>query len=529
MLADRVELLRLLEEKLRRRARADLNAYCRYIEIPGAPVNDDPDCQEFYADTVTPAAHHELLNDALMRVEAGEIKRLMVFMPPGSAKSTYVSVTFPTWYMGRNRRKNIISTSYNSTLATRFGRKCRQITRSPRFRQVFDAELVQDNRAADDWSLTNEATYMAAGILAGITGNRADGLIIDDPIKGRQDADSVTIRDSTWEAYKSDLLTRLKPGGWIAIVQTRWHEDDLSGRILPETWKGESGWITSRDGEQWYVICLPAECEHRDDPLGRKIGEWLWTDWFTPAHWAQLKRTQGERNWSALYQQRPSPSEGGMFKRSWFQERYREAPAEPLMIVQSWDTAYKPAEVNDPSVCSTWLVTRFGYWLLHVYRDRLDYPSVKRAVKSMAAAWNPNVVLIEDKASGQSLIQELRSETRLAIVAIEPEGDKVTRANAVSGICEAGLVHLPEVAEWLMEFELELFAFPLSTTKDQVDSVSQFLNWIHAKSVQLEAWGTGQQRAGLHGFNNQHQPHQSQIDEDTGYGIVRSDNDTSGF
>jgi predicted phage terminase large subunit-like protein len=196
------------------------------------------------------------------------------------------------------------------------------------------------------------------------------------------------------------------------------------------------------------------------------------------------------------------------------------------MIVQSWDTAYKDKEINDPSVCTTWLVSRFGYWLLHVYRDRLDYPSVKRAVKSMAAAWSPNVVLIEDKASGQSLIQELRSETRLSVVAIEPDGDKVTRANSCSGICEAGRVHLPEVAEWLMEFELELFAFPLSTTKDQVDSVSQFLNWIHAKSVQLEAWGTGQQRAGLHGFNNQHQ---SQIDENTGYGIVRSDNDTSGF
>lgn len=846
--AEREELLALLEEKLRRNARNDLNAYCRFIEIPGVPVSDDPDCEEFYKDTVTPAKHHELLNGALMRVEAGEIRRLMVFMPPGSAKalaldtpiptpdgwkrmgdlrvgdrvfdengkpcnvtwvspiwrqrpvyrvstdcgdeiiadqdhewfvrmcgkrqvfkiketwelcrsrskrpmitrakalelpeaelpvdpyllgvwlgdgngsgvritssvddqpwlrgelarlgyktsdssshtlfgvlgvrgefvkmglindtahktygrkhipraymrasvgqrlallqglidtdgtickqrgcatfcntnrelaeqvrelvrslgvkagwsesramlngkdcglvyrvsffmkhaarmprkaelcrdqyrtpntyidvdyagvadtvcievdspshlflcgrsmtpthnSTYGTVVFPTWFMGRKPARNVICTSYGSTLAQRFGRKCRQITRGARYSAVFDAELVADNRAADDWSITNGSTYMAAGILAGITGNRADGLLIDDPIKGRADADSPTIRDKVWEAYKTDLRTRLKPHGFVVIIQTRWHEDDLSGRILPDNWNGESGWVTAKDGERWYVICLQAECTRADDPLGRQIGEWLWTDWFSPAHWEQEKRTQGERNWSALYQQCPTPSDGGIFKRGWFL-RYATPPAEG-MIVQSWDTGNKPGELNDPSVCTTWRMGR-GYALLDVHRERMDFPTLKAAAINMAAKWKPDVIIIEDKASGQSLIQELRATTKLPVVAFDPtpHGDKVIRAHTVSPIVEAGLVSLPEAAPWLIDFEAEVFAFPLSTTKDQVDSVTQFLKWAHARNVELQAWGTGDVRAGLMDGG------QSHLDTETGYGIVRSDTDTDGF
>lgn len=509
----------MLEEKHRRQARDDLNAYCRYIEIPGVPVNDDPDCEEFYPDTVTPAEHHQLLNNALMRVEGGEIRRLMVFMPPGSAKSTYGTVVFPTWAMGRKAGRNIICASYGSTLAQRFGRKCRQITRGKQYRRVFGAELVADNRAADDWAITNGSTYMAAGILAGITGNRADGLLIDDPTKGRADADSPTIRDKVWEAYKTDLRTRLKPNGFVVIIQTRWHEDDLSGRILPADWHGQSGWVDARDGERWYVICLQAECTSADDPLGRQIGEWLWTDWFSPAHWAQEKRTQGSRNWSALYQQCPTPSDGGIFKRGWF-NRYGAPPLEPQMLVMSVDSAYKPGQINDPSVVSTWAVTRHGYYLLHVWRDRVDYPTLKRTVINLAGMHGPHCVLIEDKASGQSLIQELRAETKLSVVAIEPEGDKLTRANAVSSIVEGGLVYLPEIAAWLIDWEAEVFAFPLATHDDQVDSMTQFLNWAHRRMVALQAWGSG---------DVPEHARQSQIDEDTGYGIVASDTDTSGF
>jgi predicted phage terminase large subunit-like protein len=377
-----------------------------------------------------------------MRVEAGEIPRLMVFMPPGSAKSTYGTVTFPTWFMGRRPGRHVITTSYGSELAVKFGRKCRQITGSRQYREVFGTGLNADNKAAHDWSIGNGSTFMAAGILAGITGNRADGLVIDDPLKGRGDADSETIRDKIWEEYTSSLRTRLKPGAFILIIQTRWHEDDLSGRILPKGWNGESGWVTGHGGERWYVLSLQAQCETANDPLGRKPGEWLWPEWFTPEHWAREKQIQGSRNWAALFQQRPTPQDGGIIKLPWFR-RYGTPPRDGYMVVQSWDTAYKPDQINDPSVCTTWAVTPAGYYLLHVWRDRVGYPELKRTVRSLHERWKPDAVLIEDKASGQSLIQDLREATLIPVIAIEPEGDKLTRANVVSPLVEAGLVHLP--------------------------------------------------------------------------------------
>lgn len=498
----------MLEERRRRKARDDLNAYCRYIEIPGAPVNaDDPDCEQFYPDNVVPAEHHELLNRTLMKVESGEIPRLMVFMPPGSAKSTYGTVTFPTWFMGRKPGRNVITASYGSTLAMKFGRKCRQITASRQFGELFGCTLNADNRAADDWSLTNGSTFMSGGIQSGITGNRADGVVIDDPLKGRADADSETIREKVWEEYKSSLRTRLKPRGFIVIIQTRWHEDDLSGRILPKDWKGESGWVTGVGGERWYVLSLQAQCELPNDPLGREIGEWLWTDWFTPEHWAAEKALQmlgGGRNWASLYQQRPVPQDGGIFNLAWFR-RYRTPPVDSYMVVQSWDTASKAAQINDPSVCTTWAVAPSGYYLLHVWRDRVEYPALKRMAKSLHEQWKPQAVLIEDKASGQALIQELRESTLVPVLAIEPLADKVTRANVVSPTVESGLVYLPEVADWLPDFEAEVGAFPLSTHDDQVDSLSQALAWIPSHAVRnFKLYGSGQARAALGGTSPPH-------------------------
>ena len=299
---EEAEYLALLEAERRHEARRSLHAYCRYIDIPGAPVSDDDDdCEDFYVDTVTPAPHHDLLNALLMRLAdpKDDLHRLMVFMPPGSAKSTYATVTFPTWYMGNNANEPIICASYGTSLARKFGRKCRQITASDKYTGLFGASLRPDHRAVEDWSLTNGASYLCGGLLSGLTGNRARGIVIDDPVKGREDADSPTIRDKTWDAYQDDLRTRLKPGGWQLVIQTRWHEDDLSGRVLPDTWDGESGWITSRQGERWYVLSIEAECTRPDDPLGRKPGEYLWTEWFPASHWQQEKRA-GSRRWASL-------------------------------------------------------------------------------------------------------------------------------------------------------------------------------------------------------------------------------------
>ncbi len=526
---EEIEYLRLLELEHKQRAIDNLNDYCRYIEIPSAPMVEDscpdgddcdnPDCDKhevsnaFYPITVEPAQHHQLLNDTLMKIERKEVdpetgytfNRLMVFMPPGSAKSTYASVTFPTWYMGRNPNKNIITTSYGSALAKKFGRKCRTITSSERYANLFDAKLLTDNRAVDDWALTNGSTFMCGGILSGITGNRADGLVVDDPVKGREDAESATIRDKTWEAYLNDLRTRLKPNGWIAIIQTRWHEDDLSGRILPDHWNGESGWVMSKQGEPWFVICLQAQCELEGDPLGRNIGDWLWTDWFTPEHWEREKRVQGSRNWEALYQQRPKPLDGSIFKRSWV-NRYSTPPAEFLRVTFSLDTAYKPNEVNDPSVLTIWGETQRGHYLLAVWRDRVEYPELKRVLANYYLNWKPDAVLIEDKSSGQSLIQECRAGVQLEglpklinmpVVAIEPEGSKLERAISVSSMIEAGLIHIPETAPWLIDFESEFFGYPLSTHDDQVDGVTQYLRWARSRTITLSSDQLGRTRAGI--------------------------------
>lgn len=494
------ELLELLEQKLRERARNDLNAFARYIDVPGVPVNeDDEDCEEFYPDSVTPAEHHELINDAMMKLERGEERRVLILMPPGSAKSTYGTVVFPPWFMGRNPTKSVISTSYGSSLSQKFSRKVRSIAKSEKYREVFKTNLVADNRALDFWSLENGAAYMSGGILSGITGNRADLLVIDDPVKGREDADSPKIRDKTWDAYNADLRTRLKPGGRILIIQTRWHEDDLAGRILPDTWDGESGHVIAKDGERWLVICLQAQCERDDDPLGRKPGEYLWTDWFSVDHWEQEKRSQGSRNWESLYQQRPKPAEGSIIKRAWPQ-RYRQLP-EISRVVFSLDTAYKPEQHNDPSVLSVWGENnQLGHFLIHVWRDRVEYPELKRILANYYMQYRPHAVLIEDKASGQSLIQELRKGVELPdlpkkvlmpVVAIEPEGSKLTRAIRISPQFESGRVWLPEYADWLITYESELFGFPLSTNDDQVDSTSQYLDWAHNHSIEISSASTG--------------------------------------
>jgi|SRR5690554_828457 len=526
--AEQIELLTLLEEQHRQRARDDLNHYCRFIEIPGVPISDDEDCEVFYPDNVTPAEHHELLNQKLMMLADPNsgLDILLVFMPPGSAKSTYGTVIFPTWYMGNFPNEPVICASYGSELAKKFGRKCRQIVSSPQYRELYRATLNTDNRAADDWGITNGSTYMAGGILSGMTGNRAKLLVVDDPVKGRQDADSPTIRQKTWEAYQDDLATRLKPGGKQLIIQTRWHEDDLSGRILPETWDGETGWIESRTGDQVYVLCLEAECTRLDDPLGRKEGEFLWTDWFSEARW-RSEKAKGERRWASLYQQRPKPSEGSLVKRAW-PKRYKTPPVAFSRIVLSCDTAYKPEQINDPSVIGAWGQLfngeMAGHYLLDVWRDRVEYPELKRALLRMYEKWNPSAVLIEDKASGQSLIQECRASTRMPVIAIDTEGqNKTVRLLEVSPLIESGQLWLPEKADWLMDYESELFGFPIATHDDQVDATSQYLKWAHRHGGQIVHESTGVQRAAL----SEGDQHDDDYDDD-GYS-VSGGNDFGGF
>lgn len=513
-----------LELLRRRRGRSSLIGYANAIEIPGKPASDDPDDWLFSPVETGVAAHHALLLGAIERTMSTKHGRLMVFMPPGSAKSTYCSVVAPTYYMGHNNHARIILASYGSDLARRHGRRARQIVKSTAFTSMFRYHISASTSAADEWALTNGSEYLAGGILSGITGNRAHGIIIDDPVRGREQADSPTIRDKTWDAYNDDLLTRLIPGGWLVLVQTRWHEDDLAGRLLPKNYAGESGLIECRDGKMWEVINLPAECERTDDPLGRRVGEMLWPEWFDDGHWQNFRAQS--RTWAALFQQRPRPDEGGIFKEAWCRTRYGAIPIEAKQIVHSWDTAQKEKDINDPSVGTMWHMGRGlpGYYLREVFRDRVDYPTLKRKVIAYAERDKPLAILIEDKSSGQSLIQELRRDTSLPVIAVEPDGDKVFRAQEVSPMVEAGLLHLPESAPWLIDFEGEFFGFPLSTHDDQVDSVSQFLKWARASSAGIEFAGAGLTRTMADDLQAR-----DATPTDDGWGSVGRGTDMSGF
>lgn len=323
----------------RQRARASLVEFSQAIEIPGVPMVDPADEEtqdgklrdrfEHEPIAYKPiesriAAHHLLIMQAIQRCIETPRGRLMIFAPPGSAKSTYASVIAPSWIMGKNPGTQIILASYATTIAAKQSRKVRAICRDPRYGALWSERptISADQRAIDDWSMTNGSSMMAAGLLAGITGNRADGVIIDDPLANREQADSPTIREKIYNEFMDTALTRAKPRMWVIIIQTRWHEEDLSGAILPADYAGESGQILCRDGQMWEVLSLPAEAEREDDPLGRKVGEFLWPEWFPPEHWRTWRdNPRAARTWSALYQQRPAPFSGIHFNRDMF-KRY---------------------------------------------------------------------------------------------------------------------------------------------------------------------------------------------------------------
>lgn len=232
--------------------------------------------------------------------------------------------------MGRKPNTQIILASYGTGIAAKQSRKVRTIVKDPRYTSLWADRpiLNEDQRAVDDWQLSNGSSMMAAGLLAGITGNRADGVIIDDPVANREQADSATIREKIYNEYIDTAMTRAKPKMWVILIQTRWHEEDLAGAILPLDYAGESGLIHCRDGQLWNVLCLQAKCEREDDPLGRKVGDYLWPDWFPPEHWATWeKNPRAARTWGALYQQRPAPDAGIHFNADMFRFYNQALPA----------------------------------------------------------------------------------------------------------------------------------------------------------------------------------------------------------
>ncbi len=410
------------------------------------------------------AKHHELIVDRLHALETGKIRRLMIFLPPRHGKSLLTTLMFPAYYLGRHPDRSIISAAYGQDLADDFGRRVRNTVSDPRHQEVFPAcKLMEDASSMRRFGTTAGGSYFAVGRGGSITGRGADLIIIDDPIKDREEAQSETLRRSLYEWFCSVAYTRLQPGGAICIVQTRWHEADLAGMLL------------SNNPREWEVLSLPAIAE--TDEEFRRAGEALWPKHFPLPALETIRAVVGGSAWASLYQQRPAAAEGTVFKREWW--RSYEQPPPFTRVVQSWDTAFKTGSDNDFSVCTTWGVATVGYFLLGFWRGRVEFPELKKQMAEQAKVWRPAQILVEDQASGQSLIQELKWQTALPIVAIRPDRDKLSRAQAVTPMIEAGKVYLPQGTSWRHQFIDELASFPTGVHDDVVDSTTQALNYIH--------------------------------------------------
>lgn len=392
--------------------------------------------------------------------------------------SMSVSETFPSWFIGKNPSRRVIEVSYGDSLARKFGR-LNKLKINEYGIYLFDIRVTDDNASMTNWGIDGHRGGMiCAGIGGPITGEGADLLIVDDPIKNRKEADSQAYRDMVWNEWTNTLLTRLHPNGAVIIILTRWHEDDLVGRILKNP----------EDAEEWTIINLPALAEG-DDQLGREPGQALWPEHGYDEKWAKgKKKAVGTRTWDSLYQQRPSPDGGKIFKRDWWRY-YRKLPADLDEVIQSWDCAFKDLSSSNYVVGQVWGRKGANKYLMDQIRDKMDFTVTIMAIQTMSAKWPmARLKLVEDKANGPAVIATLRSKVP-GLVPVQPLGSKVARAIAASPDVEAGNVYLPDpsIAPWIHDFEEEHASFPNGVYDDQVDCTSQALNRF-AISERREGW-----------------------------------------
>lgn len=424
------------------------------------------------------APHLALLNRKLLDVAAGRTRRLMVFMPPRSGKSELISTYFPAWYLSTHPEHRVILASYGSDFAAEFGRKARDIVME--HGGLYGVEVRDNSKAADHWNIARHTGGMdTAGVGASLTGRGANLLLIDDPIKNWEEAQSSTTRDAIYNWFTSTAYTRLTPNGAVVLVMTRWHHDDLAGRLLKQMEQG---------GDQWDVVSLPAICEDGDDPLQRPIGGALWPDRWPLERLYEIKATVGAHIWNSLYQQRPTPDRGERFRLEWFAKRYdnlTDLRGSLKRVVMSVDSAFKTGAGSDYSAIATWATDGVHYYLLNMVRERLEFPDLKRAIIEQYTTYRPDTVLIEDAASGQSIIQELQRGTSMPVVAIKPKGSKQARADLVLPLFEAGKVLLPANVPWLEDFIAEHLFFPKGAHDDMVDTTSMALNRLKTSEVTI--------------------------------------------
>ena len=411
--------------------------------------------------------HHELLIAELQALAERKFQRLIVMMPPRHGKSELVSRLFPAWILGRNPDEQIIGASYSIDLASAMNRDCQRIISSATYQNLFPGSALSEGRDSSAVRtqkrfdiVGHKGYYVSAGVGGGITGVGFTLGIIDDPVKNAAEADSTTYRNAAWEWYTTTFYTRAEPGAIEIICQTRWHEDDLTGRII----------ANYKEDPATRIISFPALCEEKEEHRG--IGEPLWESKYPKEKLEQVKVDVGSRAWNALYQQRPAPDEGSILKKAWF--NYYEPSALPDGPVNFYvDTAYTDSERNDPTAMIAYKKFGADFYVIHCSEKWLDFTAQISFIKEFAEAHgytSRSIIRIEPKATGKSVVQVMKPATALNIKEASPPKDsKVSRANAVAPTIEAGRVLLPKNAGWVGHFIDQVAAFPNAAHDDMVD------------------------------------------------------------
>jgi predicted phage terminase large subunit-like protein len=418
------------------------------------------------------APHHELIAAKLEAVERGDIKRLMICMPPRHGKSELASRRFPAWFVGRNPGKQVIAASYNSDLANDFGREVRNIVDADDYQRLVDTRLAQDSQAANRWHTDKGGMYVAAGVGTAITGRGADLLLIDDPFKDRKEADSEIRRNDVWNWYTSTAYTRLMPGGAVVVINTRWHDDDLSGRLLSQ-----------EGGDEWEVISLPAI-----GPDGA-----LWPDWYPIERLEQIQSVLPARDWNALYQQNPIPDEGDYFKAAWFGE-YEELPENLSMYgasdyaVTDGDGDYTEHGIAGVDFSRNLYVT--DWWRGQTTSDVWIDKKCDLIIQHKPLCWFGESGVIRKSIEPFMMARMTQRQAFCRIEWLPSIADKPTRARNIQALASMGKVFVPKNAPWKAEWLSQMLRFPAGKYDDGVDVMSLFgrgLEYINAPKTKKQA------------------------------------------
>ena len=413
--------------------------------------------------------HHALMAKKFEEIAEGKTKRLIINMPPRHTKSEFASYLLPAWFLGRFPHKKVIQTSHTAELAVGFGRKVRNLVGSEVYSTVFpNVGLKQDSKAAGRWSTNHGGEYFAIGVGGTVTGKGADLLIIDDPHSEQEAAMAASnpdVYDKVYEWYTSGPRQRLQPGGAIVIVMTRWAQRDLTGQVIKSAMQ--------RSGEEWEVIEFPAIL-----PSGNP----LWPQFWSKTELEALREELPNAKWQAQYQQNPIGNESAIIKRDWWKWWEKDDPPVCDYILQSWDTAFETKNTSDYSACTTWGIfyneeenDSPQLILLDAFKDRMAFPELKVVALKQYKEWEPDAFIVEKKASGGPLIQELRA-LGIPVQEFSPSrgNDKMVRVNAVADLFSSGKVWAPDT-RWAREVIEELAAFPVGEHDDYVDTTTQAL------------------------------------------------------